>query len=174
MQDLKIKIESPVIGDAFKSFVMNYRTNIADYMNQIVTNDGSPCDSDVVEENGELVIYHIAPDKGYVMGEVEGNDTPFQVMKYVDLADEKRYLLLEQGRLSLFLKQPTGRADIRLGAFKTLVDAVSAWDSDPVKGKIEEAQKWKKALEKDAKRALKLAKAEATDAEVVQTEEENG
>ena len=167
MQEIVIKAETSAVADAFKNFVVNYKTNIADYMNQLIQNDGTPIDSEVVEENGELVVYHIAPDKGFVLGEVDG-EFPFQVMNYNDLADDKRYLLQERGNLSLFLKLPTGEADIRLGAFKSIKDAASAWNSEPVMNKIVEAHDWKKARLKDLKRAARLDKSSIEEAQVVE------
>jgi hypothetical protein len=167
MIDFTIKVENEKIAEAFKAFIMNYRTNISDFMNQLVNNDGSPCDSDIVDEKGTIVVYHIAPDKGFVLGEVAEGKTPFQVMQYTDLADEKRYILPEKDRLSLLLKQPTGAVDIRLGAFKSLSDAATAWNSEPVKAKLAEAEQYKKAKEKDVKRLQKLGKLPIEEAQVV-------
>lgn len=173
MQEFKINVENDKIAEAFKAFILNYRSNISDFMNQLVNNDGSPCDSDIIEDKGVLTIYHIAPDKGYVLGEVTGEKTPFQVMQYADLEDDKRYILPERERLSVLLKQPTGSVDIRLGAFKTLADAAAAWDSEPVKAKLAEAEQYKKSKQKEVKRMQKLGlvSAPTEDAQVVETNE---
>jgi len=172
MIDFTIKVENEKIAEAFKAFIMNYRTNIADFMNQLVNNDGSPCDSDIVEEKGVITVYHIAPDKGFVLGEVENEKVPFQVMQYAELADDKRYILPEKDRLSLLVKQPTGYVDIRLGAFKSLADAATAWNSEPVKAKLVEAEQYKKAKEKEAKRMQKLGKhSNVEEAQVVKENE---
>jgi hypothetical protein len=166
VQEFKIIVENDKIAEAFKAFVMNYRTNISDFMNQLVNNDGSPCDSDIIDEKGVITVYHIAPDKGFVLGEVEG-EVPFQVMQYSTLADEKRYILPEKDRLSLMLKQPSGTVDIRLGAFKSLSDAATAWNSEPVKAKLAEAEQYKKSKQKEAKRLQRLGKTDIEEAQVV-------
>ncbi len=170
MQELKINVESEVVKDAFQTFILNYKSNIADFINQIVGNEGNPVDSEVKLEGDTITVYHIAPDKGFVLGETPGAKEPFQLTHYNDVAVDARYLLLENGKLSLFLKFPHGQVDMRLGAFKSIADAITGWDSEPVKAKLAEAEQWKKAKEKELKRMQKLGKAPSNieDAQVVE------
>lgn len=172
MNEFIIKVETDVVRDAFVNFLFNYKEHVSDYMNKLVGNDGSPIDSGVVIENGEVNIYHIAPDKGYIIGETDAEgELPFQIMKYSDLADDKRYIVQQKDSLLLYFKQPKGQVDFPLGSWKTLHDAIKGFNSEPVKNKIEEVETIKKAREKDLNRLKRLGKAtpEVEDAQVVES-----
>lgn len=149
MIEFTFKAENETIKDAFVNFINNYKVNAADYMNQLVANDGSPCDSEIKIENGVLTVYHIAPDKGFVLGETGDEALPIQMMQYKNLESEKRYILPERDKLVLFYKNPEGEADLRLGAFKSLADVVLGFDSQPVKIELERVAEMKKAKKRE-------------------------
>lgn len=181
MIEFTFKAENETIKNAFVNFITNYKANAADYMNQLVANDGGPCDAEIKLEDGVLTVYHIAPDKGFVLGETGNDEVPIQVMQYKDLKAEKRYILPERDKLILFFKEQDGVADVRLGAFKTLADAITSFNSDLVKQEVEKFMKARKekeaAIAKEQKRTenrlerlakQSVGKQEIEDAQVVE------
>lgn len=179
MIELKINVENEVIKEAFTNFILNYKVNISDYMNQLVANDGGPIDSDVTFKDGQITVHHIAPDKGFVLGETGNEELPIQIMQYANLEVDKRYILPEKDRLVLFLKEAIGVADYRLGAFKTLPDAMTGFNSEAVKvtmDKINDLKKAKKREEDRTKTRLerlsKQSEGEIEEAQVVENNEQ--
>lgn len=159
MNNFTIQVENDVVRDAFVNFLFNYKEHVVDYINKLVGNDGSPIDSGISIEDGAVKIYHIAPDKGYVMAETPaGSELPVQIGKYTDLEDNKRYIVQDRDRLTLYYKQPVGQVDFVLGSFKTLNDALKGFNTQPVLDKIAEVETIKKAREKDLRRMKKLGK----------------
>lgn len=159
MNNFTIQVENDVVRDAFVNFLFNYKEHVVDYINKLVGNDGSPIDSGIAIENNQVTIYHIAPDKGFVMGETpDGSELPVQIAKYTDLADGKRYIIQDRDRLTLYYKQPTGQVDFVLGSFKTLNDAIKGFNTQPVLDKMQEVETIKKARDKDLRRMKKLGK----------------
>lgn len=173
MIDLIIKVENAQVEEAFKNFIFNYKDNITDYINQIIGNDGSPIDASVVVNDASITIYHIAPDKGFVIGEVENEEIPIQIQKYKSIPVDKRYIVQEKDRHVLYFKQEEGAVDIKLGAFKTLADVMIGFNSEAVKSKVEEAHTFKKARQKELNRLKRLGKITSEDVEDAQVISEN-
>jgi len=174
LNNFTIQVENDAVRDAFVNFIFNYKEHIVDYMNKLIGNDGSPIDSGITIEGNTVTIYHIAPDKGYVMAETpEGTELPVQIGKYTDLADGKRYIIQDRDRLTLYYKQPEGQVDFPLGSFKTLNDALKGFNTQPVFDKMAEVETIKKAREKDLRRMKKLGKLSDDNVEEAQVVTEN-
>lgn len=178
MQDLIIKAETQEVANTLKLFITTYKEQVNDFTNRVLTSQGTPVDAGVVVEGDDLVIYQMNPNKGFVLGEITQTlpmDAPVAVMDYSTLADGKRYVTIEGDRIFLFIKEPQGTPDPKIGAFKTLNDAVKEFNSESVKTAIKNFSDKKAAEAKEAKRTEKRldriagtkTPAVATDAELV-------
>ena len=166
MQEVKINLEDKIVKDAFLNFINNYKSNIAEYINALVGNDGEPCDAEVSVNGEEVTVFRIGPDKGYIIAEApEGSAVPVTITRYADLGNEMLYFLPEKERICLFYKLPKGEVDLRLGVFKTLNDAIGHFKSEEVTQAIKNAMEHRKAQLKDQKRKQKLGKADAAQVE---------
>lgn len=179
MIDFTIKVENEQVKTAFTNFIFQYKENIVDYMNQIVGNDGSPIDSGIEVKDGGITIYHIAPDKGFVLAKTpEGSAVPVQIMKYADVENNSLYILQEKGKNTLYIKQPKGEVDVIVGGFNSLNDVIKGIGSEQVKTEVatrlEKIETAKKTKEKDLQRLRRLGKAplEVEEAQVVESTNE--
>jgi hypothetical protein len=73
-------------------------------------------------------------------------------MDYKELKDGLRYITIEGDRIYLFVKEPQGMPDPKIGAFKTLNDAVVEFNSESVKTALKQYADKKVADEKTKKR----------------------
>lgn len=154
MIDLIIKTETEAVKNGTQMFITTYKEQVSQFLQTVISNDGVPVDPGIHVIDGQLTIFELDPDKGFVLGETETSteELPLQLMKYTNLTDGKRYVIQSgDGKLYLCLKTPIGKPDPKFGAFKTLNDAVKELNSDSVK---EVMTKWRE--KEDA-----MAKAEA-------------
>ncbi len=152
MEQILINAETASTKEAFVNFLQNYKVQVAQYLNALIGNDGSPVDSSLVfNADGTITVYQLAPDKGFVLGAVDG-EIPLQVMKYASLTEGQKYVIQEHDRQVLFVKEPKGSPDFKVGVFKTLSDAVTELNSDAVNKEVQNAKDRKAALAKTAER----------------------
>jgi len=162
MIDFVVKTETEQVKNGVQMFLTTYKEQVAQFLQTVISNEGVPVDPGVHVIDGQLTIFELDPDKGYVLGETEASteDLPLQLMKYTNLEVGKRYVIQSgDGKLYLCLKTAVGKPDPKFGAFKTLNDSVKELNSDSVK---EVMTKWKEkedAMEKvDAKTQKRLEK----------------
>lgn len=175
MIKFNIEAQTELVKEGFINFVSNYRETFAEQLNTMLTHAGEQSDVAIEFSNGQLQIFQFAPDKGYVLGEVEG-DLPIQLVQYSSLSEGQKYVVPTGDRLILFLKKSKERPDVKLGAFKSINDVVKDFNSEGVKQAIAAWEQKEKAEEKDRKRAEKLGKIKQLpapkEAESVQIENE--
>lgn len=176
VKSINISVENREVGQAVKGFFANYKAPIMEYLTQFLGQGGAiKVDPGITVSNeGEISVYQVTPDKGPVLAEVE-NTGPYDLalVPYSEVPVEVKYVIQEKERLGLYWKRPEGEADIKLGLFKSLEDAVSEIDSEGVNAAIKNAQDWLKAKAKDTDRADRLAHprikaGELPDAEIVE------
>lgn len=162
MNEFKITTETDAAQNAFVQFISNYKETIINYMNTIMGNDGTPVDAGIDVQDGNITLYQLAPDKGFVLGEQPQEsmgDLPIQVKRYKDVMEGDRYIMQEQDRLVLHLKTEEGKPDAKLGVFKTLTDAVTEFNSESVKGVIKNYHDKEEAIAKrEQKQEAKMKK----------------
>lgn len=151
MENLTVKVENAEVGNAVALFLENYKEAVSQFVNNVIV--GSDAFVEKTAE-GEVSIYQFAPDKGNVIGKYEEGDE-VQLVKYGSLPIDAKYILLVGDKLTLFLKQPQGKADIKVGQFVNLNDAIVNFDSEGVNLHVEHR---KKALENEAKEKAKAEK----------------
>jgi hypothetical protein len=154
MIDITIKAETQDVADAAKLFLTTYKEQVVGFTNQVLQAQGAQVDAGLKVIDDTIVIYQMNPDKGFVLGEVKATEgeASIAVMKYPDLPDGQRYVTIEGDRIFLFLKEPQGTPDPKIGAFKTLNDAVTEFNSQSVKDALKNYADKKAAQEKTAKR----------------------
>lgn len=136
MIDLTIKTETEAVKNGTQMFLTTYKEQLSQFLQTVISNDGTPVDPGVHMIDNQLTIFELDPDKGYVLGETKESteELPLQLMKYTNLEVGKRYVIQSgDGKLYLCLKQPIGKPDPKFGAFKTLNDSVKELNSDSVK-----------------------------------------
>jgi len=170
MIDLTIKTETEQVKNGTQMFLTTYKEQLTQFLQTVISNEGVPVDPGVHVIDGQLNIFELDPDKGFVLGETEASteDLPLQLMKYTNLEEGKRYVIQSgDGKLYLCLKTAVGKPDPKFGAFKTLNDSVKELNSESVK---EVMTKWKEKEEAtakiDAKTEKRLAKLEKQGIEV--------
>jgi len=165
MLDYVIKVENKFVGDAIGLFFDNYKEHLATFLNNVLKGETGSADAFIAKDDkGLITIYQTAPDKGNVLGQVDG---AVILTTYTALPVEAKYVVYDGQHLSLFLKQPEGVSDIKIGRFANLNDVVQQIDSesvkttiDTVKSAIKNAEIERKKVEKQARKAkMKLAKA---------------
>ena len=166
MLELKTKTETEKVKKAFVTFIDSQKENIAGFLTTMLKDEGENADTQIKVEENEITIYQLAPDKGFVL--VENNvvgELPMKLTKYKTIQEDIKYVTQEKDLIVLYIKKPEGVADIRLGVFKNLNDAVLNINSESVLNTIKmmkerEAAK-EKAEAKTAKRLERLGKATA-------------
>lgn len=131
--NFNLKAENEGVGNVFMHFVATYGSTINDFINKSYEDAGQTADASVSVVNGEIVVYQQAPDKGYVLGEVDNDEVPVQVVKYNTVAEGQRYITQQKDRLLLYIKTSEGKPDAVLGAFKTINDTIAGFNSAGVK-----------------------------------------
>lgn len=163
MIDYVVKVENKFVGDALAVFVDNYKEHIATFLNNVLKNETGSADAFISkDENGVIQVYQTAPDKGIVLGQAEPNG-PVDVWRYKDLSVDSKYVIYDGQHLALFLKQPDGVSDIKIGRFANFNDLFNQIDSESVtdtiqtvKSAIKNAEIERKKVEKKAAKARKL------------------
>lgn len=156
MIDVIIKAETQDVADTVKTFITTYKEQVVGFTNQVLTAQGKPVDAGLKVVDNTITVYAMNPDKGFVLGEVvqdmDNTVDPIRLMNYTQLGDGLRYVTIEGDRIYLFLKEPQGTPDPKLGAFKTLNDAVVEFNSQSVKDAMKAYAEKKAADEKNRKK----------------------
>lgn len=161
MIEYKINVENKFVGDAITTFFDNYKEHLVTFLNNVLKNETGSADAFIKkEENGTITVYQTAPDKGRVLGQVDG---AVILTDYTSLPVDAKYVLYDGQHLAMFLKQPEGVSDIKIGRFANLNDVVEQIDSESVrdtiatvKSAIKNAEIDRKKVEKKAAKARKL------------------
>ncbi len=173
MIEQTIKSETQAVADAFKTLVNSQRENMSGFINTIISGEnGTPSDAAIEVDPDGITVYQFAPDKGYVLAEVEGQDVPVQLARYKNLADGAKYLATQKdGPVVFCVKTKAGTPDAVLGRWKTLNDAIADYTSEPVKVQYKKWLDYQEILAKEATkteaRLKKLSGGKITEAEVV-------
>lgn len=169
MLDLVIKVENRFVGDAVNLLFDNYKEQFAVFLNNVLKNETGSADAFITkDEQGVINVYQTAPDKGNVLGQVDG---VVVLTQYSTLPVDAKYVVFDGQHLTLFLKQDEGVSDIKIGRFANINEVVTQIDAenvqitiDTVKSAINNAAVERKKLEKKARKAargLKVVKDEA-------------
>lgn len=159
MIQVPILAQNDQAKQAIIDFFANYREIIVQHLNTFMGHDGSPVDAGIqVTEDGSVEIYQLAPDKGIVIGVVEGEEIPIQFVKYHDVATDSTYAVQEGDRIVVYVKKQENTPDMKIGAFKRLGDVISMAKDPKVKEQIAQSIKDNSAI-KDAQ-AKQIAKGE--------------
>lgn len=158
MKDFVIKVQTDEAQKALVTFFNNYKVNIGQFLNELIKANGTPVDAEVKVTEDTIEVFQLAPDKGFVLGEVDDSEIPVQVMAYKNLAVNKRYLVQENDRIILYWKRGEGTPDVRLGQFKTISDSISAFNSEGVKAAMTAVMNIEKRDLKFIKRKQRLGK----------------
>lgn len=150
---ISISAETEDVKKMFIQFLSNYKVQIAQYINQVLGNNGTPVDAgvDVDTVNETVKVYQVSPDKGFVIGNAGESSTP-SLQQYQSLPVGSRYLIYEDNRVLLYLKEETGKPDTKIGAFRTLSDAVTEFNSEEVGKALKQIAEYKAAKAKEQKR----------------------
>lgn len=148
-----IKFENETVRTAFENFVRNYKGNVEQYLNMVLGNDGVPVDAFISTTGETITVYQQAPDKGLVLAM---GASGLILGAYLDVPNGELYGIVESGAIFLYLKEPKGSPDVKLGQFKTLTDAAKDWTSEAVTNRIKEVkdylEKQKSARENGVKK----------------------
>lgn len=163
MIDYVVKVENKFVGDAVGVLFDNYKEHFVTFLNNVLKNETGSADAFITKSaEGQIEIYQTAPDKGKVLGQVDGTVV---LTDYSNLPTDGKYVLYDGQHLVLFLKQPEGQSDIKIGRFANLNDAVQQIDSESVqdtiatvKSAIKNAEVERKKVEKKAAKLKKLTK----------------
>lgn len=163
MIDYVVKVENKFVGDAIGLFFDNYKEHLATFLNNVLKNETGSADAFISKtENGVIQVYQTAPDKGKVLGQVDGTVI---LTDYTALPVDAKYVVYDGQHLALYLKQPDGQSDIKIGRFANLNDVVQQIDSESVrdtiatvKSAINNAEIDRKKAEKKAAKLKKLVK----------------
>lgn len=163
MIDLQIKVENVAVRDAVVLFFDNYKESIATFLNNVLKNETGSADAFVRKNtNGQLEIYQSAPDKGKVLGQIDGSVI---LTDYSNLPLDAKYVVFDGQGLVLFLKQPEGQSDIKIGRFANITDAVTEIDSESVETTIQTIKSAIRNAEVEREKVAKQAKKAAREAE---------
>lgn len=164
MIDLVIKVENRQVGEAVNLLMDNYKEQFAVFLNNVLKGEtGGAADVAIIKDaQGVINVYQTAPDKGLVLGQVVALG-PVELIQYKELAPDTKYVLFDGQNLTLFLKQPDGVTDIKIGRFTNLNEVATQIDSESVtttihtiKASIKNAEIERKKVEKKAKKLRKL------------------
>lgn len=167
MQDFTIRVEDDAVKYAVEIFFDNAKDGMATFINNFLRNEHGACDAAVLKgADGVYEIYKTAPDKGWVLGEQDGS--LLQLQKYTEVAEGDLYVCSEGEKLTLYIKEPAGQPDLKIGHFPTINIAAEQIGSKDVEHGIEQAiARRDNARKEDAKleraeKLHKLAKNETT------------
>lgn len=157
MQDFTIRVENDKIKYALTLFLDNYKDSVKQFINNVLRNEEGACDSEILKKEGDIYeVYEVAPDKGWVLGEYLG---VLAMKPYNEVNLGGKYITSGPNGLDLFLKEPEGQPDLKVGRFISLNDAVKELNSESVQQAIEVAidrRDSAKRVEEDLQRKAKL------------------
>jgi hypothetical protein len=135
MENLNILVENTHVKKAFDMLLDNYKDQFAIFLNNVLKNEVGA--SDVLIEKGEDGVFKVwqsAPDKGYVLAQVDGK---VQLHEYKTLSTDTKYVVFDGQKLALFLKEEDGTPDSKVGLFLNLNEVVNQIDSPSVQEAIQ-------------------------------------
>lgn len=159
MEILNISVENTTVKNAVELFIDNYKDSIVQFINNIIKGQsGQVSDAAILKDDktGEFQIFQTAPDKGWVLGEV---DSTLVMIKYTELPVGNKYVIYDGDRLSLFVKEPENAPDLKVGNFQNLNHAVNELNSKDVEDAVTAATERRdaaKKVEEDIERKKKL------------------
>lgn len=156
MQDYIIKVEDDKTKYAVELFFDNYKDSIKQFINNVLRNEVGACDAEILKKEGIFEVYKTAPDKGWVLGEAPGGLT---LKPYTDVDTGHKYVLFDGDKLALYLKEPEGASDLKIGNFLNLNNAVEEIESEDVKkaiDKVIEQRDAAKKVEEDLERKSRI------------------
>src|SRR5687767_5186572 len=130
MVDFTIRVEDDATKYAVELFLDNAKEGIAQFINNVLRNEHGACDATLIKgDDGTYEIYKVAPDKGWVLGE---DDNSLTMRKYATVDAGLKYVCFDGDKLALYLKEPEGSPDLKLGHFPNLNIAVAQLGSEEV------------------------------------------
>jgi hypothetical protein len=179
MQDYTIKVYDDSVKYAFELFLENGKVGIAQFVNSVLQSGHGLTDAAVIKNaDGVYEIHKTAPDKGWVLSKNFNYDGgPLELIQYAQLDAGAKYVLFETDKLTLYVKEPEGHPDLKLGHFPSLSIAADQIEGDDVKNAVEQAlarrdneRKEQEKLER-AEKLRKLAKNETTQPQLAENAE---
>lgn len=151
--------ETEQVKSAFLTFIESQKEAIGGFLTTIIKDTGANADAQLKIEGDEITLYQLAPDKGYVLAETGNPELPIQLGKYLEVPAGNKYVNQEKDLTVLYLRKPEGVADVKLGVFKSINDAVKEFNSESVKTVLKNLADREAAVEKqEAKTERRLEK----------------
>jgi hypothetical protein len=173
MIDFTIRVEDDATKYAMELFLDNAKDGIAQFVNNVLRNEHGACDASIQKgADGTYEVYKVAPDKGWVLA--EQGELGLQLTKYAEIEAGSRYVLFDGDKLALYLKEPVGSPDLKIGMFPNLNIAVAQFDSKEVEHALEQAIARRDNAKREdekleaAERRRKLAASEAVTTETIE------
>jgi hypothetical protein len=174
MIDLTFRVQDAKTKQVVTLFFDNYKDSVVQFINNVLKGEGVPTDAFIQKgEDGIYSIYREAADKGWVMGEA---DSALTISLYSKLEVGTKYVTTDGDKLALFVKEPDGDIDLKVGNFLNLNDAVDQLNSEEVKVAVDKAferRDAQKKVEEELARKAKLKALAKNEKEVKQIAESN-
>jgi hypothetical protein len=141
MIDFTIRVEDDATKYAMELFLDNAKDGIAQFVNNVLRNEHGACDASIQKgADGTYEVYKVAPDKGWVLSKnINYDGGPLELIEYSRVKAGDRYVLFDGDKLALYLKEPVGSPDLKIGMFPNLNIAVAQFDSKEVEHALEQA-----------------------------------
>lgn len=159
MVEIKLNAENEATAKAFIAFIAAYKEHICTAVNLELRDSGHLADSYITVEDTTINIWAVAPEKGWVLGEVD-DISKWEMIQWKYLEEDKLYIRQLKEGLTLFLKSEKGIPDVKIGQFISLDDAVTNVSSKNVMDAVAAAKASKKEQLKQIKKLQKLGKME--------------
>ena len=159
MEQLTIYAEDKATKEGVELFLENYKDQVSQFLLNVLRNETGEADPTILKDKeGVFTVYRTAPDKGWVLTDFGApEDTPLVSKQYNTVPTGERYVIFDGDKLALFVKQPEGKPDLKIGKFVDLNMAFAAINSEDVLKAIEIALD---RLETNSKEESKLARKE--------------
>lgn len=132
---LTIQAQNEETKQAVKEFFLAYKANFTPLLDAIFKQKGLSADASIKVQGDTIVVEQYAEDKGKVIASVNGETV---VSDYTSLTEGDKYLSLDPSGMAVFVFVKDN-ADIKLGHFKGLNDALTNIDSKEVNETLERA-----------------------------------
>jgi hypothetical protein len=130
METFIIKTENAQVNFALQLFIDNYKDSIVQFLNNVLKGETGYSDAFIAKDTDDsFTVYHVAPDKGYVLAESDGT---VQLRAYTDLPEKSKYVIFDGVRLAAFYKTEAGKSDLKFGHFANINDVVKEINSESV------------------------------------------
>ena len=162
MEQITLNVEDSHVKYAVELFFENYKDQVKVFLDNVLRGETGSSDSEIIKgEDGTITIYRTSPDKGWVLAEVLAGEysAPLAPQKYTELPAGIKYVLFDGDKLALFLKEPEGEPDLKIGKFANLNLAFEDLSSEDVKSATEVAISRRdagKKVDEDIERKAKL------------------